>query len=88
LYWGLGVGRRRDELAVQAILVTFLSALHTIGRIYDDRDMRVLVAEGARDRALAFLARLERDAPYVEGSYLDRAVKDARRRIEDAPVPE
>jgi hypothetical protein len=82
------VGRRRDELAVQAILVTFLSALHTIGRLYDDRDVRILLAEGARDRALALLTNFERNVRYVEGSYLDRAVNEARKRIEDASLPE
>lgn len=80
------MGRRRDELAVQAIVVTFLSALHTIGRTHEDRDMRVLLSEGARDRALAFLANLERTLPYIDDSHLDRLMRDARRRIEAASI--
>ena len=78
--------KRLNVLAVRTILVTFLSAMDTISRLPAERDMRVLWAEGARDRALEFLAQAERRLPYEEGSHLDTAIREARRRIEQAQL--
>ncbi len=80
------MARRREQLALRTIVVTFVAALHTISRMDLDRDMRMLLAEGARDRALEFLTAFERKVPYEPGSYLDEAVRDARRRIERATI--
>lgn len=74
------------ELAIRTIVVTFLSSIDTISRLPAERDIRVLLGEGARDRALQFLAEAERRLPYEEGSYLDSAIRDARARIERAEV--
>ena len=80
------MGKRRDQLAVRTILVTFYSALHTISLVPVDRDTRILLGERARDRALRFLGHFERNVRYEPGSYLDEAVRHARRRIERAKV--
>ena len=80
------MGKRFSELAVQTVLVTFLSALDTISRLPAERDIRVLLAEQARDRALHLLVQAERRLPYEDGSYLDIAVREARKRIEQAEV--
>jgi hypothetical protein len=80
------VGNRINELAIRTILVTFLSAIDTISRLPTERDVRVLLAEGARDRALQFLAQAERRVPYDPGSYLDSLIRESRTRIEQAQV--
>jgi hypothetical protein len=81
------VARRRDLLAVQTIVITFVAALRAIART-PDRDRRVIMAEQARDRALTLLDAAERNIPYVVGSPLDRAIREARRRIEETSVDE
>jgi hypothetical protein len=72
-------------LAIQTIVVTFVAAMRAIARGYD-RDRSVILAEQARDRALQLLDAAERNMPYLPGSPLDRAVREARQRIESASV--
>lgn len=81
------MGNLRSQLAVRTILVTFVAAIDTISRLPAERDIRVLLAEGARDRALHFLEQAEAHLAYDEGSRLDDAIREARRRIEEMQVP-
>ena len=79
------MGTRRELLAIQLIVVSFMAALRAIARS-EDRDLGVIFAEQARDRALQLLDAAERNMPYLPDSPLDRAVREARRRIESATV--
>lgn len=80
------MGTRRDLLAIQTIVVSFVAALHSIAKMHADSDMRMLLAELARDRALQLLDTAEANVPYLPDSPLDRAIREARRRIEETWV--
>ena len=79
------MGKRRDQLAIQLIVVTFVASLRGIAQT-SDRDLRITMTEQARDRALQLLDAAARNMPYLPDSPLDRAIREARRRIESASV--
>lgn len=88
LYFGLiirrgtAVSERRDLLAIQTIVITFIAAVRALDSHLTDPEFRILMVEEARDRALLLLDALEKNLPYEQESMLDRAVREARRRIE------
>ena len=77
------MGTRRDLLAIQTIVVTFAAAVRSIAKSQPDSDVRVLLAEQCRDRALQLLDAAEANIPYLPDSPLDHAIRDGRRRIEN-----
>ena len=84
--WG-AMNDRRNLLAVKTIAVTFAAALDSLARSPTDRDVRVLMAEQARDRALQLLDGITKVVPYEPDSPLDRAIREAQGRIEAPVVP-
>ena len=78
--------RRRDLLAVQVVVVTFAAAVRSVSQL-PDRDMRLILIERARDRALHLLDATAANLPYQPNSPLDHVVREGRRRIE-AHAPE
>ena len=79
------MGTRRQLLATQLIVVSFIAAIRSIARSHDP-DLGVILAEQARDRALQLLDAAERNMPYLPDSPLERAVRAARHRIESASI--
>ena len=79
-----GVSDRRDLLAIQTIVITFMAAARALASQPGDSDLRTLMVEQARDRALQLLDALETNLPYEEDSVLDRGIREARQRIESA----
>lgn len=73
---------RRDLLAVQLIVVTYLAALRAFAP-EPESDIRAATLHAARHRALTLLTAAEQNLSYIPGSPLDIALKDARRRIEE-----
>jgi hypothetical protein len=76
------VGNRRDLLAIQTIVITFIAAVRALQSHPAEPDLRTLMVEQARDRALQLLAALEQNLPYEQDSVLDRSIHEARQRIE------
>ena len=75
------MGRRRDFLAVQVVIVSFAAAVRSFGTL-PDRDMGMILIEQARDRALHLLDATAANLPYEPNSPLDHVVREARQRIE------
>ena len=72
---------QRDLLAVQIVVVTFAAAVRSFSTL-PDRDMRVLLIEQARDRAVQLLDATAANLSYESNSPLDHLVREARRRIQ------
>ena len=78
------VDQRRDLLAIQTIVITFIAAVRSLESRPSEPDLRILMIEQARDRALQLLDGLEKHLPYEADSVLDRGIREARQRIESA----
>ena len=78
------MGDRSDLLAVQTIVITFIAAARALESLPSEPDLRILMVEQARDRALQLLDGLEKNLPYEADSVLDRGIREARQRIESA----
>ena len=76
--------QRRDLLAIQTIVITFIAAVKALESYPTESDFRILMVEQARDRALQLLDALEKNLPYEADSVLDRGIREARQRIESA----
>ena len=79
------MGGDRRLLAIQTVVVTFMAAMRSLSA-QADPELRVLLAEGARERALQLLDSAAATIPHEEGSPLDLAIREARRKIEMAYV--
>ena len=78
------MGDRRDLLAIQTIVITFIAAVRALESYPSEPDLRILMVEQARDRALQLLDALEKHLPYEAESMLERGIREARQRIESA----
>lgn len=76
------VGNRRNLLAIQTIVVTYLAAVRSLSK-HPEPDLRVLMAEQARDRALQLLDKLASSGIYEDDSLADAAIRKARQVVED-----
>ena len=78
------MSERRDLLAIQTIVITFIATMKALESYPREPDVRILMVEQARDRALQLLDALEKKLPYERGSVLGRGIREARQRIESA----
>ena len=87
LDWSPEMGdMRRDLLAIEVVVVTFLAALRAFA-LDPDPDVRRRLVERARATALSALDAAERNMSYLPDSPLDRALQEARRRIQTVAPP-
>lgn len=82
-YWtGDAVSERRDLLAIQTIVITFIAAVRALDAYASEPDLRTMMVDHARARAVHLLDGVEKHLPYEADSVLDRSIRQARRRIE------